>query len=376
MIRELLKRVYLKIRKLILIPFLSFRKVVIPERDSIRNILFLRHDRIGDMVLSTPTLEALKQGLPGARLIVLSSLLNRDILLGNPFVDEVIVYERKLLDAIRIIGNIRQRQFDLIIDPFLTYELWTAFLSFIMGAKYRIGFEISGREIFFNIKGPKGEGERTVLDHTLDLARSLDIKIKDHLPFIYLSESERSKAGEMLREKGIEKRDILIGIHPGGYYESQRWPAERFGLVGDRIILEYGAKVIIFVGEEDREQLDVIRKAMGGNPVIIQGAGLRDFIALLSYCNLLLCNNSGPLHIATALRVPTVSTMGPTVPYLWWPAGDNNIVLRKGIKCSPCNKDVCKGKECMELITPDDMMDAVTKKIAGSGLRYEKRENR
>jgi ADP-heptose:LPS heptosyltransferase len=68
--------------------------------------------------------------------------------------------------------------------------------------------------------------------------------------------------------------------------------------------------------------------------------------------------------------------MGPTVPYLWWPAGENNIVLRKGIKCSPCNKDVCKGKECMELITPDDMMDAVTKKIAGSGLRYEKRENR
>ncbi|MEK7846329.1 MAG: glycosyltransferase family 9 protein, partial [Nitrospinota bacterium] len=96
---------------------------------------------------------------------------------------------------------------------------------------------------------------------------------------------------------------------------------------------------------------------------IIEHTGLRVFISLLSHCHLLLCNNSGPLHIATALKIPTVSTMGPSVPYLWWPAGENNIVLRKEIECSPCNKGLCSGHECMELITIDDMMEAVEKQL-------------
>ncbi len=378
MIKDFLKEIYLRIRKILLFPILLLRRVKILEEGEIKKILFLRHDRIGDMVLSTPALRALKEGIPRARLTVLVSSINRDILLGNPFVDEIIVYEKGFLKVIKMIRELRRKSFDLVIDPFLTYELWSAFLAFLTG-KYRIGFEMNGREIFFNLKAPEGEGKRTILEQTLELPKALGLKAQDTLPSIYLSEKERSEAWDALKRKGVTEGDLLVGIHPGGYYESQRWSAERFGEVGDKIISEYGfrrnlrAHVIIFGGELDKPFLEIMKKAMRHSPIVMDAMRLRSFIAVLSHCHLLICNNSGPLHIATALRIPTVSIMGPTVPYLWWPAGKNHIVLRKDVECSPCNKAVCKEHRCMDSITVAEVMEAAVRlQIAWIELQIER----
>jgi len=129
MFKDLLKRIYLRIRSSVLSLFYPLRKVVMPEKEELRNILFLRFDRIGDMVLSTPAIRALKEGVPGAKVSVLASSLNKEILLGNPFVDDIMVYANGLFKTIKMIRDLRKRSFDLVIDPFLTYELWTAFLS-------------------------------------------------------------------------------------------------------------------------------------------------------------------------------------------------------------------------------------------------------
>lgn len=345
---------------MLLSPFLLFRKIRIPEKKEIKTILLLRHDRVGDMVFSTPLFKALKKNFPDARLTVLASQRNYEIIENNPNVDEILIYNR----IGWFIKEVRKRRFDFVIDSFLDYELKTAFLAYLTGAKYRMGFEISGRQIFFNIKGPEGKDKRTVLEQTLNIARLLGLTIQDSLPSIYLSEEERAEAWETLKKRGIDEGELLIGIHPGGYYESQRWPAEKFAIAGDRLISKYKARVVIFGGEGDKDSLNIMKEKMTKSPIIIEHTGLRAFISLLSYCHLLLCNNSGPLHIATALKIPTVSTMGPTIPYLWWPAGENNIVLRKEIECSPCNKGFCTGHECMELITVDDMMNAVRKQLA------------
>ena len=364
-LKDSLKEVYLNIRVMLLSPFLLFRKIRIPEKKEIKTILLLRHDRVGDMVFSTPLFRALKKNFPDARLMVLASQRNYGIIENNPNVDEILIYN----GIGWFIKEVRKRGFDLVIDSFLDYELKTAFLAYLTRAKYRMGFEISGRQIFFNIKGPKGKDKRTVLEQTLDLARSLELTIQDPLPSLYLSEEERARAWETLKKRGVDEGELLIGIHPGGYYESQRWPAEKFASVGDRLISKYKARVIIFGGEGDKDSLNIMKEKMTKSPIIIEHTGLRVFISLLSYCHLLLCNNSGPLHIATALKIPTVSTMGPTIPYLWWPAGENNIVLRKEIECSPCNKGFCTGHECMELITVDDMMGAVEKQLAAISKR-------
>ena len=86
---------------------------------------------------------------------------------------------------------------------------------------------------------------------------------------------------------------------------------------------------------------------------------LKNLVALIDKCNLLICNNSGPLHIATAVGTPTVSTMGPTNSIRWWPYGDKNIVIRKNLSCIGCNRGVCNNHKCMELIAVNEVMEAV-----------------
>jgi len=116
---------------------------------------------------------------------------------------------------------------------------------------------------------------------------------------------------------------------------------------------------LIFGAKREQKQITNIVKSMQNQPIVVNEIGLREFIAVLSFCNLLLCNNSGPLHIASGLGIPTVSTMGPTVPYLWLPIGKNHIVLRKALDCSPCDKAVCEEHYCMREISVEDFWEAV-----------------
>ncbi len=368
MIRCLLKRGYLATRKLAMLPFRAFVKEVMPETAGLRNILFLRHDGIGDMVLSTPAFRALKEGMPHARLTVLASPRNRDILSGNPFVDEVMLYEPGLSGTVKIIRELRRRSFDIVIDPFLSYKLHTALLAVLSGAGYRLGFAVSGREVFFNLRCPEGDERRSVSAQTLDMARALGLNPRDSMPRLYVSGREREEAWENLRKKGAVKGDILVGIHPGGRYESQRWPAGRFAMAADYMISVYRARVVLFGAEDDRETVRFIRKVMSNRPLLMDEAGLRAFIAALSCCSLLICNNSGPLHIASALGIPSVSTMGPTAPRLWWPEGEGHIVIRKNLPCSPCGLPACRSHACMKLISVEEVLQA-----AGSQLERIKR---
>jgi ADP-heptose:LPS heptosyltransferase len=102
---------------------------------------------------------------------------------------------------------------------------------------------------------------------------------------------------------------------------------------------------------------------------VLSGLELRQFMAYLSQCQLLICNNTGPLHIASGLGIPTVSTMGPTVPQLWWPLGKNHIVIRKGLACSPCSRGVCSSHECLESISVAEMEEAVESLLERLGVR-------
>jgi ADP-heptose:LPS heptosyltransferase len=102
---------------------------------------------------------------------------------------------------------------------------------------------------------------------------------------------------------------------------------------------------------------------MQEKPEILIGLSLDRLTALISLLGLLVCNNSGPLHIACAVKTPTVSTMGPTEPELWWPAGEENVVIRRELPCSPCGKAVCASHDCMNLISVDEMLNAVSLQI-------------
>ncbi|MDD5044350.1 MAG: glycosyltransferase family 9 protein [Candidatus Omnitrophica bacterium] len=331
-------------------PFLSVRRTRGLEGEEIKTILFIRHDRIGDMVLSTPVFPALKRRFPSARIIVLASTRNKEIIASDPYVDEILLYNS--LGLFR--RSCSQRKIDLAIDPFCTYGLKTAFLAYLSGAKFRIGFEKAGREIFFNLKGPGLDGAGTILKHHEMLVRALGIETKDFTPRLYLSQEEISSARNAILSRGIKEGEFKIVVHPGGFYPSQRWGFERFSALCKEITQRLNAKIIFFT--EDKE-LNI------SNVFNFSHLGLRQVMSIIGQAELFIGNNSGPLHIACALGIPTVSTMGPSDPMLWWPQGENNIVIRKDLPCSPCHRPACSVRDCMGLITVEEMFMAVEKQM-------------
>jgi len=252
----------------------------------------------------------------------------------------------------------------MVIDPFVTYELKQALMTYLSGGKYRIGFEKAGREVFFNVKGPVVSTPKRMVDHLLDLVELAGGSREGCEPEVFMSDTEIQWANRALAEKGISTYEVTIGIHPGAYYPSQRWPAKRFGELTRRILAQCDARVILLGSSDEEGLLEAAKKSAGADIQIFSCSGIREFIALLSKCDLLVCNNSSPLHIASALKVPTISMIGATVTPLWLPFGVNNVVLNKKLSCSPCNRAVCKDHQCMESISVAEVFEAVRSQIA------------
>lgn len=365
--KAILKNIYLNLRKYLLrvVAILIFDKKS-PDLGSGQNIgkiLFIRIDRIGDLVLSTPALRTLKQAFPNSELVVLASPSNQPLLVHNPYVDKVLVYDQKkrLGDKIEMIKQLRGYGFDLAIDPYPDYELRTALISFLSGARRRIGYASYGREVFFNLNGPGLVKDKHLVDLTLDIVKPLGVMYNDKEPEIFLTEDEKKWARNWLEKRGAGGRP-MIGIHPGGYYQTQRWLPERFADIANHLQKSGDLDVIIFGGPGDEGLVHLIGSMIHAEVPTYVGDDLRRFAALVCSCHILVGNNSGPLHIAVALKIPTISMMGPTNKDRWMPIGDIHKVLRiDDLPCIGCNLGFCKIKthDCMRLITSSMVLDAV-----------------
>ena len=362
-----LKNIYLNLRKYLLRAlaiFISHKKFPdVGSGQDIEKVLFIRIDRIGDLVLSTPALRALKQAFPHSELVVLASPSNNPLIFNNPNVDHLVVYDRqgRLIDRIKVIQKLRESGFDLAIDPYADYELETALIAFFSGAKKRVGYASYGREVFFNINSPKIKVNQHFVDLTLGIVKSLGIKANGKKLEIFLADDEKKWAKNSLKERGVGGKPI-VGIHPGGYYESQRWLPERFSELVNYLQQGRESDPIIFGGPRDKELINRICSMVNSEVLTYMTTDLRLLTALVSCCCVLVCNNSGPLHIAVALNIPTISFMGPTDKNLWMPIGDIHKVLRMDdLTCIGCNLGYCKIKthDCMRLITPSMAIEAI-----------------
>jgi heptosyltransferase-2 len=366
-VKSVLKSIYLSFRKHVL----KILSIIVGSEQSfhdiseqyIKNILFIRIDRIGDLVLSTPALKAIKKAYQHAKLVVLSSPSNCSLLFNNPYIDQIIVYDRrnKLKDRIKIVRQLREYNFDLAIDPYADYELETALIALLSGAKKRVGYASYGREVFFNIQAPKIKDNQYLVDLTLDILKPLGIMSANKSPELFLSENEKKWARNWLTKRGIGGK-TLVGIHPGGNYETQRWLPERFAEVAKHLIRNGYSDVLIFGAPGDKGLVNQICSIVEAEVPTYIGSDIRQFASLVCSCKILICNNSGPLHIAVALNIPTISMMGPTNKDRWMPIGDIHKVLRiDNLPCIGCNLGHCKIKthDCMRLITSSMVIEAV-----------------
>jgi len=334
--------------------------------DKIRKILILRIDGIGDVLNSTPAISALHKTYPKAKITVIVKPHGAEILYRNLDIDEIIVYDpnnqhKGLIDKINFFKKLRSGGYDTAVV--LNNSSMSNFMAYVSGAKIRAGRRSEPKRFSHTLthwvsnKDPKGTKHE--VDRNLDIVRLLNIDNNASDLVLNLSEDEKADADDFLR---LNKNDgsCLMGIHPGGSSFDKLWSPENFAEIADRLIDEFNARVILFTGpgEENLAQ-NILTKVK--NPLIFaSGIKLRQFSALVERCSLFVCNDSGPMHIASALKVPTVAIFGPTDYVRWRPRNENAVVVRKDMDCWPCSAHKCKRSyECTKILPVSQIWKAI-----------------
>ena len=326
-----------------------------------RNILAIKLRYLGDVLLATPTLHALKAAYPMARLSVLVNRGTDAILRANPDVDEIIPLDRgSILQQTRFAWEIRRRGFDTVVD--LTDGDRAAFLSRISGAPVRIGFNAEERwtgRCYTTVVRPDAEAHR--IERDLAALVPLGAVSRDGVPRLRLTPEDEAKVEQLAGQLGLARDRSWVVIQPGARYWFKAWPPERFAELADRLNDRFGSQILV-AGSPDEEPLtqSVVRQA-NSRPVAIAGrSDVRTLAALLKRSALFVGNDTGAMHIAAAMGTPVVGLFGPSNPREWGPRGGPAEVIYKGLDCRICFHPTCqRGEEnCMKLITVEEVMAA------------------
>jgi heptosyltransferase-3 len=331
-----------------------------------RNILAIKLRYLGDVLLATPTLHALKLAYPEARLTVLVNRGTEDILRGSPHVDEILPLDRgSVLQQSRFILDIRRRRFDTVVD--LTDGDRAAFLTWISGAGVRIGFNAeqrwTGRCYTTVVTGGTGVHR---IERDLAALAPLGIEARDRIPRIWLGPEDDARVDQLAAQLGIARDRSWVVIQPGARYWFKAWPPERFAEVADRLNDRFGCQVLVAGSPQEAALTQVVVDHAKSRLLNIAGrSDVRTLAALLKRSTLFVGNDTGAMHIAAAVGAPVVGLFGPSDPLEWGPRGGRAEVIYKGLDCRVCFHPTCQRGEqnCMNLITVDEVMNAAARQI-------------
>ena len=308
------------------------------------NILVRATNWVGDAVMCLPALAAIRERFPQARITILAKPWVAGLYERETFSDEVILYDsRRRRELVR---DLRRRRFDCAI--LLQNALEAALIAFLARIPRRIGYNRDARGFLLtdSIAVPRpGEIPRHERFYYLELLRRAGIL--DRLPE---SDSIRLTPPPV-------KRGRVIGVSPGAAFgTAKRWLPERFAEAALRIARERGASIALFGSTAERLLCEQIAGALGDHPHrnYAGQTTLAEFVELAAGCELFLTNDSGAMHIASALNVPTVAIFGATDDAGTGPLGPNSLIVRQNVDCSPCLLRECPiDHRCMTLVTVD-----------------------
>jgi lipopolysaccharide heptosyltransferase II len=315
--------------------------------DEIKKILLIKLRGIGDVVLTTIVLDNIKAYLPNVKIDFLTDYPSVPILKPLSQINNVIPFDRKsLINRIKLFFKVRNSNYDLIIDFFSNPV--SAQITYFSGAKYRAGFPYKGRAYAYNIYGPFERGKIHSADLHLELIKDVGFPIKSKNLHVGLSENSLLFAQKFF-EANFSKSDSIFCIIPGGGWQSKRCDPIKFAEIADELLRIYNnIKILLLWGPGDKEEAELIKKYMKGEAFLAPNTSLEEMAAVISKCSLVIANDSGPMHIAAGLKIPTLSINGPTDPKLQGPYGENHAWVRhEELSCIGCNLLVCpKEHQC------------------------------
>jgi lipopolysaccharide heptosyltransferase II len=333
-----------------------------------QRILIVRTDRLGDVLLSTPVVKAIRQKFPQGYISILVSSYTKDVLDGNPALDEIITFDKDgknkgWLAALKFVGALRKKKFDLVIVLHPTTRMHL--LTFLAGIPKRLGYDRKfGFLLTDRIKHTKQYGQKHESEYALDLVRYLRIQPLDKTLFMPIKQESEKWVEALFSQAQITGNDKVLVIHPAASCYSRIWPGERYAQVADQLAQKYGFKVVIVCGPKDIQKAEVVINNMHSKALNLAGkTSISQLASLLRRCQLFISTDSGPMHVASALGAPVITIFGRSQaglsPQRWGPLGAKSRVLYKTVGCTICLAHNCqKDFACLKATTVEDVLKA------------------
>jgi len=338
-------------------------------------ILIVKPSAMGDVIHTLPLLTRLRQGYPEAYIAWVVNRSCAGVVEDHPHLDEVVVFERQdwssaadlagMLSASRglleLVRRLRQRHFDLALD--LQGLFRSGLLTLLSGAPKRVGFsgarEFAGLAYTQSVRVPTADMH--AVDRYLLFAEALGLRGEGEVTFVLPTSEADETWAEGLASRLTTGSKPLVLVNPTARWASKCWPATHYAELADRLVREYGAAVVFTGTAGDRLLVDRVRKMTAEQSTDLCGkTTVKQLIALMRRADLAVCNDSGPMHLAAALKTPVLAFYGPTSPVRTGPYGDATrcVVLRKDVPCGPCYRRECQRLLCLEAITADEAFEA------------------
>jgi len=338
-----------------------------------RKILLIRLKGIGDVILSTPLLRALKKTFPEAKIDFLTRSFCAPILSHNPHLRQILVHPEKsapIGETFAFVKRLRDEGYDWVLD--LAAEPRSAWLTLATGAPLRAGYAFRIRQWAFTHPIPKNKIRKYQAEVNLDLLRALGVPDEGHQAEIFLNEEEKNWASNAVAEPEFKNLKWKIGLNPTGMWSSKRWPADHWRRLASSIYGQWGVKPILLGGPADKEVLAEIQWGIEDKVLVKADSSLLQSAAFISHLDLLIGNDGTPQHMAQALGTKSLTLCGPHWGMSWTKPKDiRHRYLQHFLDCGPCDLNVCpfpRGEgaakhtyqECLTKITSQEV-----KRVAG-----------
>lgn len=324
---------------------------------------------VGDAVMTIPALRQLRRLFPNAHITLATRAWAEGLFADSDFLDDLQVHEGSgLRSVVQQVRQWRKRNFDLAI--LLPNSLETALVASLARVPLRIGYATDGRQALLThpLALPEWRESKHEVFYYLKIVAELEWLVKQEQSFLNtqpdgsleVGEARKSAARDFLRAHGVREGSLLVALCPGSINSrAKRWPAERYAALADRLIDELGAQVLLVGSNAEAGVSQEVSGQMRNPPLTLTGqTDLAELVATLSLVDLLVTNDTGPAHIASALGRPTLVIFGPTNPLTTRPFSPLGEIVRKPPDCAPCMLRDCPiDHRCMTAITPADVFE-------------------
>lgn len=334
-------------------------------------ILIIKLSSIGDVVHTLPSLNALREQFPNSQIDWLVEEEASDILVNHPMINKLWISKRKrwlgnplngggIKGIYLLITKIREMRYDLVIDFQGLFKSGIA--AFLSGGKIRLGYDKT-REFsyyFLNDRLPPFNPDSHAVDRYLSIVKNLGWKGEGVRFAIPVAHDDKERIKNLLKDRGLTDLKRTILVSPKARWNTKLWGKDKFARLCDELIERLNRNVVVLGGKTDKEYIREILSLMKNKAIDLSGqTSLRELAYLIGLSTLMVCVDSGPMHIANAVNTKVIALFGPSSPQRTGPYGNGHTIIKRELSCSPCFSRDCKDIRCMKDITVEEVLEEI-----------------